>query len=237
MDSKRKEILDLYDGLRVTDVNDGMDGMGLQNIGIMDRSIRPLWRDIENFKHRIYGFAITSRFLPTNKVIHASSLEEYKKIKKDWYANMASSKDWVQKLQEGDVIVIDGADLKDVGFAGSSNTYGWINAGARGVVTNGGARDTDEVIKQELPVYCAYIGRGIRPGRLVYDTCNIPVNVGGVVVNPGDIVVADGDGVVVVAQEVALDVGKYAKEIQDGDKASRRRHYEKAGRTPDFTVQ
>ncbi len=113
---------------------------------------------------------------------------------------MASSSEWTKNIQEGDIIVIDGADLKDVGFAGSSNTYGWINAGARGVVTNGGVRDTDEVIKQQLPVYCAYIGRGIRPGRLVYDTCNIPVNVGGVVVNPGDIVVADGDGVVVVPQ-------------------------------------
>ena len=86
--------------------------------------------------------------------------------------------------------------MKDVGFAGSSNTYGWFNAGARDVVTNGG-----------------------------------------VVIYPKNIVVADGDGVIVVPQDVAVGVAKYAKQIQDGDKASRQRHYEKAGRTPDFMVQ
>lgn len=51
-----------------------MDGTELQNIGIMDRTVRPLQWDIENFKRRIYGFALTSCFLPTNKAIHADSL-------------------------------------------------------------------------------------------------------------------------------------------------------------------
>lgn len=236
MDVKRKEILDMFEGLRVTDVNDGMDAVGLQNVGIMNREIRPLWRDIEHFKHRIYGFALTVRFFPTNRAIHATSLEEYTKIKSNWYRNIANDKH-KPFIQDGDIIVIDGSTATDVGFAGSENTFAWVNAGARGVVTNGGCRDTDELIKSKLPVYSSYIGRGIRPGRLELDTINIPVNVGGVLVRPGDIVVADGDGVVVVPIEKAIDVAKVAKMIQDGDKASRRLHYEAAGLELDFTVK
>ena len=65
-------------------------------------------------------------------------------------------------------------------------------------MTNGGARDTDELIKQRTPVYSRYISRTIRPGRVELDAVQVPVNVGGALVNPGDVVVADGDGVVVV---------------------------------------
>ncbi|TVX98585.1 RraA family protein [Paenibacillus cremeus] len=232
---ERLEILKLFDGLRVTDVNDGMDAVGLQNIGCLSRDIRPLWKDIEQFSHRICGFALTARFQPANQAIHAASTEEYKQIKQDWYKNIATSL-FAPLIQDGDVIVIDGATATDVGFCGSENTFGWINRGARGVVTNGGARDTDEIIKQKLPVYCSYIGRGIRPGRITYEAHNIPVNVGGVLIRPGDLIIADGDGALCVPIEKAVEVAAIAREIQEGDKASRRKHYEKAGLPLDFTV-
>jgi len=234
--AKRKAILSLYEGLRVTDVNDGLDAVGLQNVGIMSRDIKPLWKDIENFSHRFYGFALTARFFPAQEAIHASSVEEYKQIKGDWYRNRATSL-FAPNIQDGDVIVIDCLTNTDVGFCGSENTFGWINRGARGVVTNGGARDTDELIKQKVPVYNQYIGRGIRPGRIIYETHNIPVNVGGVLVNPGDIIVADGDGVVCVPIAHAIEVAKIAREIQMDDQATRKKHYEKAGLDLDFTLQ
>ena len=52
----RREILEAFKDLRVTDVCDGMDLIGLQDVGLMDNSIRPLWRDVENFTHRFCGF-------------------------------------------------------------------------------------------------------------------------------------------------------------------------------------
>lgn len=235
-EESRKEILNLFKGLRVTDVNDGMDAVGLQNVGIMNRDIRPLWRDTDKFAHRIYGFALTVRFLPTNQAIHAITYDDYKEIKNSWYRQLAPDA-FAEKIRDGDVIVIDGSTNTDVGFCGSENTFGWINRGARGVVTNGGARDTDELIKQRIPVYSSYIGRGIRPGRLHYDTCNVPINVGGVTVFPDDLIVADGDGVVCVPIKYAEDVAKIAREIQDADKVSRRKHYERAGLNFDFTVE
>jgi hypothetical protein len=64
---ENQSILKLYEPLRVSDVSDGMDTVGLQDIGIVDESIRPLWKDTENFTHRIVGIAVTARYVPTNK--------------------------------------------------------------------------------------------------------------------------------------------------------------------------
>jgi regulator of RNase E activity RraA len=72
---------------------------------------------------------------------------------------------------------------------------------------------------------------------MAIESWNTPVNVGGVLVMPGDIVVADADGVVVVPRAKAEAVAAAAREVLDGDKGSRRKLYEKAGRPADFTVK
>ena len=50
-------------------------------------------------------------------------------------------------------------------------------------------------------------------------------------------VVADGDGVIVVPQDKAMQVATIAREIQEDDKAGRRKLYEKLGFPSDFTVE
>ena len=234
----REELLNLYSGLRVTDVNDGMDAYGLQDLGCVDGKIKALWKDFENFTHRIYGFALTVRYFPTNKPqIRFDDVDAYTKAKSHWYGNYASDKTWTPLIQKGDIVVIDGSGTHDTGYIGSNNGFAWITAGASGIVTNGGCRDTDECVKQKMPVYSSGITRGIRPGRLEFGGCNIPVEIGGVIVHPGDFIVADGDGVLVVPIEKAWEVGQYAKAVQDGDKETRRRLYEKNNLELDFTVK
>jgi regulator of RNase E activity RraA len=98
-------------------------------------------------------------------------------------------------------------------------------------------RDSDEVIKQRIPVYLERPGRGIRPGRNEVESVNQPVEIGGVRVNPGDVVVADGDGVVVVPREYAEQVARFAKGVLDSDKANRRNLYQEMGRPLDETVK
>jgi len=113
-----------------------------------------------------------------------------------------------------------------------------VSKGARGIVSNGGIRDTDEIIKQRIPVYLDYMqrGRGIRPGRNEIESVNKPVSVGGVLVRPGDVVLADGDGVIVVPREHAVDVALFARGILDADKDGRRKLYEELGIPLDKTV-
>ena len=60
-------VLKLYDGLRVSDVIDGLDVVGLQGVTMMDRNIRPLWRDEQKLSHRIRGIALTLRLVPAQE--------------------------------------------------------------------------------------------------------------------------------------------------------------------------
>ena len=140
-------------------------------------------------------------------------------------------------LRPGTAIVIDEAPNADVGTIGSNNIMGWKLKGCVGVVTDATARDTDEVITEQLPLYLRKVGRGIRPGRNEIESVNRPVVVGGVLVNPGDVIVADGDGVVVVPRDQALPVAEFAHKILDGDKAGRRNIYKQLGLPEDASVK
>jgi regulator of RNase E activity RraA len=235
--AERNEVLRLFAGRRVTDVCDGMDAAGLQDVGLMDRQIRPLWRDTEAFAPRVCGIAHTVRFVPTNKRAPVfEGAADFNRWKGQWYSALAQGPR-SKEIRDGDVLVIDAAGVVDCGFIGSHNSLQWMAAGVRGAVTNGGARDTDEIIKQGFPVYCPGVSRGIRPGRLELESTNRAVTVGGVFVTPGDVVVADGDGVIVVPWEHARAVAEYAAAVQAGDSAGRRQLYEKLGLPLDFTVE
>jgi len=236
----RKEILELYRDLRVTDVLDGMDLIGLQDIGLMNKDIRPLWRDVEKFSHRVVGFAITVRHVPTDVRVGQNSfpdLEGFKKFKSQQYKRAPDA--WLEVAKPGDIVVIDAGGIPECGFIGSNNSLGWAEKGVVGVVTNGGARDTDEIVKvKKISVYCknGYSSRGVRPGRLIAESYNFPISCAGALIYPGDLVVADGDGVLVVPREHALKVGKLAREIHIGDEKSRAKRFERLGIQPDETV-
>jgi regulator of RNase E activity RraA len=230
-------VLRLFEGLRVTDVMDGMDQAGLQNIGAMDPDIRPLWRDFEHFEHRVIGIAVTARYVPTNRPPAGQrSVEQFDQWVGQWY-NRLSPEPFVPLIRTGTVLVIDDADAADVGTIGSNNIMSWRLRGCVGVVTTAAARDTDEIAAQGIPLYFQKPGRGIRPGRNEIESVNRPVEVGGVLVMPGDVVVADGDGVVVVPRQHAEQVAKYAAATKASDKAGRRRLYEQLGLPPDDSVR
>jgi 4-hydroxy-4-methyl-2-oxoglutarate aldolase len=230
------KILKLYQGLRVADVSDGLDMVGLRDRGLMDPEIKPMWRDNDNFAHQITGIAVTVRYVPTNRVIPPLTTEQFPKWEGEWY-NKLSPEPFVSLLRQGSVIMIDGAGDGDTGSIGSNNSLLWKKRGAVGIVTTGGARDTDEMAKQKIPLYFRHPGRGIRPGRNEVESVNQPVTMGGVLVRPGDVVVADGDGVVVVPREHAEPVALAARKILESDKAGRRKLYEELGMPLDETVK
>lgn len=231
-----EQLLDLYRGLRVADVSDGMDAANLADVGLVDPEVQPLWRDFEQMEHQFRGIAVTVRYVPTNRARETfPSPEEFSRWEGHWYQNY-SPEPFVEFLKPGSVVVIDGSGDGDTGTIGSFNSLDWVRRGAVGIVTTGGVRDTDEVAKQRIPVYLRKVGRGIRPGRNEVESVNRPVQIGGVLVRPGDMVVADGDGVIVVPREHAIEVAIVARRVLDGDKAGRRQLYERLGRPTDPTV-
>jgi regulator of RNase E activity RraA len=231
------QVLKAFEGLRVADVSDGMDFVGLPNRGLMDPEIHPLWRDSVNYTHRFIGIAVTARYVPTQEpIVRPQSEEEFDQWVGDWY-NTKSSEPFAPLLRPGSALVIEEAPDADVGSIGSNNILSWKLRGCVGVVTSATARDTDEIITQRIPLYFRHPGRGIRPGRNEIESVNRPITVGGVLVKPGDVIVADGDGVLVVPRNKALDVAAYARKILEGDKEGRRGLYEQLGLPEDPSVR
>jgi len=232
-----QQILALFDGLRVADVSDGMDAVGLHNTGLMDPAIHPLWKDAETYRHRFIGIAVTARYVPTNRPTAGQrSTENFDEWVGNWYWKL-SPEPFDVLLRPGSALVLDDANSVDVGSIGSYNILAWKKRGMVGVVTNATARDTDEIETQRVPLYFRGVGRGIRPGRNEIESVNRPVVCGGVLVIPGDVVVADGDGVVVVPRAEAANVARYARTILDNDKAGRRELYRELGLPEDPSVE
>lgn len=215
--------------LRVTDVTDGLDAVGRADLTLMDPAIRPLWMGM-----RFWGPAVTMRVIPTNRRMPVIDRKDALLQHSIWdksggmHANL--------ETKPGCVIVTSSGGAHECGYWGSNNSFGMQANGVVGIVTDGNARDTDEIIMQRNPVACRGIGRTIIPGRVELMDADVPVACGGVMVRPGDIVGCDWDGVVVVPLEVAEDVLYFAARIAIDDKKSRRNLYNKLGRKPDETV-
>lgn len=230
-------VLQAFAGLRVADVTDGMDLVGLHNTGLMDPEIMPLWKDAQNFTHRFIGIAVTARYVPTQRPTAGVREEaDYDRWAGEWY-NKLSPEPFTELLRPGSALVLEDALRTDVGSIGSNNIMAWKLRGCVGVVTNATARDTDEIITEGIPLYLRHPGRGIRPGRNEIESVNKPVVVGGVLVVPGDVIVGDGDGVVVVPRAVALKVAAYAHKVIAGDKNARRNLYKQLGLPEDASVK
>jgi len=229
-------ILKMFEGLRVADVSDGMDMVGLPGTGLVNPEIHACWVDTENMTHVIRGIAVTARYVPTQRPALPEPGEDFASWEGNFY-NEYSPETFTRIIRTGTVVVIDDVEDRDIGTIGSNNILGWYRAGAVGVVTDASSRDTDEVALEKVPLYLRKKGRGIRPGRNELESVNRPVDIGGVLVNPGDVVVADGDGVIVVPRFVAKEVAEKAQKVLQGDKAGRRRLYESLGRPLDESVK
>jgi 4-hydroxy-4-methyl-2-oxoglutarate aldolase len=218
-------VLEAYKYLRVADVSDGMDVVGLQDVGLVAPEIHALWKDTEAFTHRVVGIAVTARYVPTNR--REPRLDS--KAIGEWY-NTITSEAFTKVLTPGSMLVIDANEDGESRSIGSSNIMSWKKLGMVGLVTSGGLADTDEIIQEKVPTYFRRLARGIRPGRNELESVNRPVTIGGVLVRPGDVVVADGDGVVVVPRERAFDVAEAALTFLDN--IGRERYIKETGKNP-----
>lgn len=235
-DEDDARVLKLFEGLRVADVADGMDMVGLPNTGLVDPAIHADWIDSKDLSHQFRGIAITARYVPTQRPDRPAPGEDFKKWEGEFYTKY-SHEAFAKLIKPGTAVVIDDVEDRDIGTIGSNNILAWHKLGAVGVVTDAGARDTDEVAIEKVPLYLRKKCRGIRPGRNELESVNRPVSIGGVLVCPGDVVVADKDGVVIVPRGVAEQVAKYARDILNSDKAARKGLYKSLGMPLDKTVE
>jgi 4-hydroxy-4-methyl-2-oxoglutarate aldolase len=228
--NENQELLELFKGLRVCDVRDGMDWIGYHFYGSLDRSFRPLFRT-----QVVVGIARTARYLPyEGPVVHCTP-DEYTVWVKKYYAEIMPDP-WMYDIEPGDFMCLDNSGV-DVGTIGSNNSLMCKKRGNVGFLVSGsGLRDTDELIIQKIPIWYQTISLNMSQCRLRYHEKDVPIAIGGVAIYPGDLVVGDGDGVIVVPRKVARDVAKYARQENDVDRASRKEKYLDMGIELDGTV-
>jgi 4-hydroxy-4-methyl-2-oxoglutarate aldolase len=230
--ARRSQILETVAHLRVTDIRDGMDWMGLHHQGTVSPEIRPLWRT------KAAGFARTCRHIPTQQAVPDLKGDDYTKWAYEyWYRKIFDMGDFSDTFRDGDFLVVDNCSTKTPAV-GSMDSMIWAAKGMNGCLTNGGTRDTDEVLAQKaLPVWSRWIVQPMYQGRVEWGGYGMPVEIGGALVRDGDLVVADGDGAIIVPIEVVDDVVKYAIQEAENDRIARGLLFDHLGIPRDETVE
>jgi regulator of RNase E activity RraA len=119
----------------------------------------------------------------------------------------------IEAAEPGSVILIEHASgVECAGWGGV------LSAGARirevaGVVMNGPARDIDEAIALEFPVYATGAVARTARGRVYEQSFNAAIGINGVPAEPGDYCLADSSGVVLIARKRCEEVVARAERI------------------------
>jgi|SRR5271168_4160271 len=177
-------------GLSCTDLSDAMDRLGIpcQCFGI-----RPLDRTFS-----LAGQAWTLRY---------GSIGQ----------SGGTVGDYIDDIQEGQVIVLDNLGRMDATVWGDLLTSMSVRRKIGGTVIDGICRDIDRAFELGYPIFSR--GNWMRTGkdRVRVEATNEPVNIGGIRVEPGDWLRGDGDGVVVLPAVRVAEILMAAQEVHEAE--------------------
>ena len=168
-------------------ITGALNRRGLRNMFLQD--VHPLRLD----QKRMLGFAYTMRFLPARE-------------DKQGAARGSIQSRAMEECPPGHVLVIDSRGDARAASAGDLYIGRLAARGCAGIVTDGGFRDSEGILKTGLPAY--HQRPTSPPSPIVHLPIDIglPIACGGVAVFPGDVVVGDVDGVVVIPPEIVDEV-------------------------------
>ncbi len=119
----------------------------------------------------------------------------------------------VEECPAGCVFVMDSRGDASAASAGGILATRLQARGCRGIVTDGGFRDSPEIAELEMP---AYHRKPSAPTNLIRHhavALNEPIACGGVSVFPGDVIVGDNEGVVCIPVHLVEEIAHQAVEM------------------------
>ncbi|MFG2456311.1 4-carboxy-4-hydroxy-2-oxoadipate aldolase/oxaloacetate decarboxylase [Streptomyces sp. NPDC048523] len=162
--------------------------------GLLGPAIRPIQQGV-----RVAGTAVTVIGWPgDNLMIHAA----------------------VEQCGEGDLLVVTTTSPCTDGLFGELFATALRQRGVRGVVTNTGIRDTQELRDMGFAAW----SRAVSSQGTVKATggsVNVPIAIDGQVIDPGDVILADDDGVVVVPRRRVAETVEKAEAREAKEAATR----------------
>ena len=134
----------------------------------------------------------------------------------------------VDAANPGDVIVVENHSRDDAAGWGGILSTAAAAKGLSGTIVDGPARDADESIDVDYPVFARSTVSSTARGRIAEHAWNVPIIVGRVYVEPGDLVIADSSGVVFLpkaregevvakAEQIAIREAAMAEAVREGN--------------------
>jgi regulator of RNase E activity RraA len=163
---------------------------GLKNMYLQD--VWPIRPGIP----RMVGLAFTMRFIPMREDKAGSRGNIQQKA--------------MEECPPGHVLVVDARGDARAASAGDLYVGRLAARGCAGIVTDGGLRDSEGVLKTGLPAY--HRRPSSPPSPIVHQPYDLvlPIACGGVAVYPGDIIAGDCDGVVVIPPDIVDEIAAEA---------------------------
>jgi 4-hydroxy-4-methyl-2-oxoglutarate aldolase len=128
------------------------------------------------------------------------------------------SYDLFRHMYNGCVAVIDTGGYRIAGPWGENTAISAYARGCRGVIIDGGTRDSNELREMAFPTFVRFASAARVEGRWCHVEFETPIRLPGQVgewvpVEPGDIIVADADGIVAIPRELASEVAELGDKL------------------------
>ena len=127
----------------------------------------------------------------------------------------------LSKAPRGHVVVCQPHN-HEIALMGELSAQTLTARGVLGYVVDGGSRDTELVLAQGFPVFCAFLTPADIVERWIPDRFGEAVTIGDVTIATGDFLLGDRDGVVVIPRRVIDDVLARTEEVVATESEMRR---------------
>jgi 4-hydroxy-4-methyl-2-oxoglutarate aldolase len=132
-----------------------------------------------------------------------------------------------RSMYEGCIAVIDTGGYSVAGPWGENTALSARARGCRGVILDGGTRDSRELVDLGFPTFVRFASAARVEGRWRHTDFERPIELPGqggrpVTVRPGDVVVADADGVVIVPRQLGAEVAELGAKLAAIEEEMRR---------------